>query len=68
MAKKFRDEIAITIKLAGEPAAVVGALVNGLPREALEALRDRMGDELEKRRAKPARGRRRVKLAITGRK
>jgi hypothetical protein len=65
MAKqKTKDEISITIKLAGEPTAVVGALANGLPREALEQLRDRMGEEIEKRRANPAPGRRRVKVAI----
>ena len=62
MAKRFKDEISITLKLAGEPSAVVGALVNGLPREAIVALRDRMGEELEKRRANPARGRRRVTI------
>lgn len=65
MAKKS-DEIAITIKLRGEPAAVVGALVNGLPKPAIEELRDRMALEVERRRAKPARRRRRVKIAIRG--
>lgn len=65
MAKQNKpDELAITIKLRGEPKAVVGALVNGLPREALEQIRDRMALEATRRAKKPARGRRRVKMTI----
>lgn len=66
--RKADDEIAITIKLRGEPKAVIAALVNGLPKPALEKLRDRMALEVENRRAKPSARRRRVKIEISGRK
>ena len=63
-----RGEIAITVRLAGKPEAVVDALANGLPSEALEALRDRLAIEAVRRSKKPARGRRRVAITVSNRK
>jgi hypothetical protein len=54
--KKNTGEIMITLKLRGEPAAVVRALAHGLPVEALEGIRGGMVEELEKRKRRPAKG------------
>jgi hypothetical protein len=59
---KNTGTITITLKLRGEPAAVVAALANGLPVDALEGIRDGMTAELEARRKRPARGKRRVTI------
>lgn len=59
-----KDEIEITVRLAGEPSAVVDALANGLPRPALEALRDRLCAAVIERQIKPGRGRRRVSITV----
>lgn len=59
---KHTGTITISLKLRGEPAAVVAALANGLPREALEQIRDGMIDELDARRRKTRPGRRRVQI------
>lgn len=63
--RKGTGEITITLKLRGEPKAVVAALANGLPVEALEGIRGGMVEELEKRKRRPAKGTRR--LVIRGR-
>lgn len=44
------DGIEVSVKLKGDPGAVIQALCHGLPREALEQLRDALGAELAKRR------------------
>jgi hypothetical protein len=54
--------IEITLKLRGEPTAVVHALAHGLPVEALEGIRGGMVAELEKRRARPQKGTRRMTI------
>lgn len=46
-----RGTIEITLTLRGEPAAVVHALAEGLPVEALVGIRDGMTAELEHRLA-----------------
>jgi hypothetical protein len=63
---KNTGTITIALKFRGEPAAVVAALANGFPLEALEQIRDGMIKELDARRRKPRPGRRRVR--IPGRK
>ena len=55
-----KGEIEITLTLRGNPAGVVNAIANGLPRQALEGIRDGMIAELEARKKKPARRPRRV--------
>lgn len=45
------DKLAVTITLKGDPNDVITALANGLPREALEKLRDALEDELQARAA-----------------
>ena len=67
MKKKLPDNtIEIRLTLRGDPAGVVNALANGLPLEALVDIRDGMTEELERRRRRPARVARR--LRIVGRK
>jgi cytochrome P450 len=60
--------ITVSLTLRGEPTAVVAALANGLPLDALEGIRDGMQRELEERTRKPARGRRRVSIKVSNRK
>lgn len=60
--------ITVSLTLRGEPTAVVAALANGLPVEALEGIRDGMQRELEERQQKPARGRRRMTITVSNRK
>jgi hypothetical protein len=60
--------ITVSLTLRGEPLAVVAALVNGLPKDALEGIRDGMQRELEERQKKPARGRRRMTITVSNRK
>lgn len=43
------ENIEVTLTLRGKPEHVIKALVSGMPREALEQLRDALGEELEKR-------------------
>lgn len=43
------DELEVTVKLKGEPEAVIKALCHGLPREALMQMQDALGAELAKR-------------------
>lgn len=45
------DKLAVTLTLKGDPHDVIAALANGLPREALEKLRDALEDELQARAA-----------------
>jgi len=67
MKKKLPDNtIEIRLTLRGDPAGVVNALANGLPLEALVDIRDGMTEEVERRRRRPARVARR--LRIVGRK
>jgi hypothetical protein len=56
--------ITVSLTLRGEATAVVAALANGLPVDALEGIRDGMQAELEKRERTPARGRRRVTITV----
>jgi hypothetical protein len=65
---KAKALITVSLTLRGEPAAVVAAMANGLPVDALEGIRDGMQAELEKRARTPARGRRRVSIKVTNRK
>lgn len=58
--KKGKATIEITLTLRGEPVAVVRALANGLPIEALDEIRGGMVAEMEKRRRRPRKGTRRV--------
>jgi hypothetical protein len=46
------DELSVNITLRGEPTKVINALAHGLPREALEQLRDAFIAETEKRAAR----------------
>lgn len=57
-----KGTIELTVTLRGEPGAVVHALANGLPVDALEGIRDGMVRELEKRSANPRKGKRRVTI------
>jgi hypothetical protein len=67
--KKGSAVITVALTLRGEPTAVVAALANGLPTEALEGIRDGMIAEMEKRIARPRRkGTRRVSIKVKGRK
>ena len=68
--KKAKGSAVITVALTlrGEPTAVVAALANGLPTEALEGIRDGMIAEMEKRIASPRKGTRRVSIKVKGRK
>lgn len=76
MAKKKKNTatIEITLTLRGEPTAVVHALANGLPIEALDEIRGGMVAEMEKREKLRKRsgardsGRRRVVIRGKGRK
>jgi|GraSoiStandDraft_49_1057285.scaffolds.fasta_scaffold120884_3 hypothetical protein len=61
---KAKALITVSLTLRGEPAAVVAAMANGLPVDALEGIRDGMQRELEERQKKPARGRRRVSITV----
>lgn len=63
-----RNEIGMTIRITGEPTAVVDALANGFPRAVLEALRDRLCVEVLERQRKPGRGNRRVSITVGKRK
>ena len=46
--KKGTDVLEVTLTLRGDPAGVVNAFANGLPLEALVAIRDGMAAELHK--------------------
>lgn len=68
MAKTLpKGTIEIVVKLRGEPRAVVKALANGLPLEALEGIHEGMKKELAKRERNPARGRRPVRITVSNR-
>ena len=45
------DEKAVEVTIRGDPAQIIPALVNGLPREALEQIRDAIQAELKSRQA-----------------
>jgi len=61
--KKAKDNtIEIRLTIRGNPAGVVNALANGLPLEALADLRDGMTAELERRRLRPSRSNRPVRI------
>jgi hypothetical protein len=64
MARTSKAVITVALTLRGEPTAVVAALANGLPIDALEGIRDGMQRELEERQHNPARGRRRVSITV----
>ena len=67
MAKKGSAVITVALTLRGEPTAVVAALANGLPTDALKGIRDGMIAELEKqRRRAPRKGTRRVSIKVKG--
>ncbi len=66
--KKGTAAITVTLTLRGEPTAVVHALANGLPVEALDELRGGMVAEIEKRLNRPRKGTRRVVVRGKGRK
>ena len=51
--KTSKATIEITLTLRGEPTAVVHALANGLPLEALDGIRGGMVAEMEKRGLEP---------------
>ena len=64
-----KGTIELTITLRGEPTAVVHALANGLPVDALEGIRDGMTRELQKRlqaAARFPRAKRSTKVRIRG--
>lgn len=42
------DELEIRLVLRGTPEVVIGALAHGLPRHALEAMRDALGKQLRR--------------------
>lgn len=44
------DQLEVTVKLKGEPEAVIKALCHGLPREALMQMQEALGAELAKRK------------------
>ena len=44
------DELEIDIRLRGKAEAVVGAMVHGFPREALEKIRDAFDEEMRRRK------------------
>ncbi len=53
------DELEVKVLLRGTPEAVIVALAHGLPREALQAIHDALGEEM--RRRQPSR-------AVSGRR
>ncbi len=53
------DELEVKVLLRGTPDAVIFALANGLPRQALEAIHDKLGEEMRRRKPSRADSRRR---------
>ncbi len=49
------DEVELTITLVGDPTAVVHAVVNGMPRAALEKLASEMQREISRTKVATAR-------------
>lgn len=48
--KHAANELEVSVVLRGKPEAVVGAMVNGFPRAAIESLRDAFDEELRRRK------------------
>jgi hypothetical protein len=54
------DELEVKVLLRGTPQAVIFALAHGLPREALTAIHDALGEEMRRRTSSRAVSRRRT--------
>lgn len=46
------NKLSVTMRITGDPEAVIGAIANGLPREALIDFKDALDREMRKRAKK----------------